>query len=781
MKKILLLVLCVLTAYTTSFSQQDCNGPLTVTIQGSSTADPLDASQDQVTQPTCGPDGSITITVTGGSPDYTFQWQKDGVDFSTEQNLTDIGSGSYTVAITDDTGCSTDLGPIELTEPDPILIASTVNDPSCNVAGVDFNGDIDLNVSGGTGGFTYEWTSDDGSGLETNDEDQTGLSGGTYVVIVTDANGCSATESFTLNAPEELLVSSDKVDPNCHEDNGSPDGSITLNITGGTGDYTYEWTSDDGSGYVTTDENQTDLTGGTYTVVVTDANGCSVELSTTLEEPSAISLALVGEDPTCNADNGTSNGSISITVDGGSGDYTYAWTSDGGTGLDPEGSDQSGLGTGTYTVIVTDANGCSVTDEITLDGPDAIIADATVVEPSCGNDTDGTITIESVDGGSGDYTYNWNTVDGSGVTTTDQNQSDLGVGTYLLTITDSEGCNATFEWVLNGPDAIVVTLDDQQSPDCHPNNGDQNGTIAITATGGTGDLTFAWSSDNDEAVLDQGASTQSGLPGGTYTVTITDANGCSITEEYILIPAAEIDLESTVLEPQCSGGNGGVWLAISPEGDDDAYTYEWSTDDGSGIVQGEKNQNVLSPGTYNVVITNQNGCSVTDEFVIEPTDAISADLNVTSEILCNGDTSGEITVSASGGTGDLEYSIDNGDTFQDSNIFSDLAAGEYTITVKDANGCDDDFDIIIEEPEALTAGTCTEAQDLCNANEGEIKVQAQGGVAPYTVTWSSPDGGTLDQTEGSIDAAGESFTFSGAQGGKSYSFIVTDANGCQIP
>lgn len=780
MKKILLLVVCLFAVYTTSFAQEDCTGPLTVTIEGASSETPLDASESSVVQPDCGPNGSISIDVSGGTPDYTFQWKKDGTDYSTDQNLIDAGSGSYEVTISDASGCSMDLGPFELTEPDAMVIAGTSLDPNCNMVGTDFDGSIAVTITGGVADYSFAWTSTDGSGLDATAQDQTGLGGGTYTLVVTDNNGCTATEEWTLTAPDEFDVTWTSEDPDCNDANGDPNGSVTVNVTGGTSEYTYLWSTTDGSGLVADAGDQSGLAAGTYTLQVTDSKGCIIEKDVTLEAPTAILVDLSKVDPTCNADNGTSDGSIDITVSGGSGSYTYAWTSDGGTGLDATASNQSGLGTGTYTVEVTDVNGCSATAEITLDGPDAIIVDASTEDPSCGGVQDGSITLDDVSGGDGSFTYNWNTINGSGVTTTAQSQSELGAGTYMLTITDGTGCSATFEWELSSPEAIVVSVDDQQDPDCHPSNGPENGTITVSVTGGDGTFSYAWTSDNDATLVDDVA-TQSNLPGGEYTVVVTDGSGCSAEQVVTLTPAQDISVSDQVIPPSCAGNNGSIWLAVSP-GEGATYTYEWSSiDGGTGITAGTKDQASLTPGTYSVIITNQNGCSKTLEYVVPTTSGFEIASEVSADILCNGDASGEITITATGGTGTLTYSIDDEETFQESNVFSGLAAGEYTIVVKDANGCSDDIDVTVEEPAQLTAGTCTEAQDLCNANEGEIKVQASGGVAPYVVTWTSADGGTLDQTSGTIDNAGESVTFTSAQGGKSYSFIVTDANGCQIP
>lgn len=784
MKKVLLLVVCIISVYTTSFSQS-CDGPLTVTIQGADSGSPLEASESNISQPSCnGPNGSIEIDVSGGTPDYEIQWKLNDIDFSTNEDLFEVGAGTYTVIISDASGCSVDLGPFVITEPSAIAVTGVTDDPSCNTEGGTFNGSISIEVEGGAGDYTFAWSTTDGSGLEESDEDQTGLGGGTYSVVVTDASGCTGTAEWTLSVPDLLAVSLEHTDPDCNSENGDPNGTIALSASGGTGEYSYAWSSEDGMGLEADAADQSGLGQGTYTVVVSDANGCTASAEVTLEAPTAIVVNLSKVDPTCNSDNGTSDGSIEITVVGGSGEYTFAWSTEGGTGLVEDSDNQSALGTGTYTVIVSDTNGCSETEEITLDGPDAIIVDATTVVPSCYGDQDGSITLNTVSGGAGssrdDYSYNWNTIGGSGLTTTDASQANLGIGTYMLTITDANGCEGYFEYELTGPEEIVLSVDSQVDPSCNPANGEASGSIEVSASGGSGDFTFTWSTASGSE-LTEGATSQSGLLGGTYVVVVTDGNGCSTEEEIELITPGEIDLEFTVVPPSCSGANGSIWIAISPEGDEDIYTYDWSTSDGSGIEEGTKNQSKLSPGTYGLLVTNQNGCTVSGEFVVPDVSEMEASAEVTTDILCNGDASGEITVTASGGTGELEYSIDDETTFQSENVFEGLAAGEYTIVIKDENGCTTDVDITVEEPTALTAGTCTEAQDLCNVNEGEIKVEASGGAAPYEVTWTSSNGGTLDQESGTIDADGGAFTFTSAQGGKSYSFVVTDANGCQIP
>lgn len=782
MKRILLLLVCVVSVYTTSFAQDECVGPLTVTIEGSSSDNPLNVEEQGIVQPICGPTGSITIDITGGSPDYAVQWQKDGVDYSTDQNLTDLGTGTYTVVVTDDSGCSFDLGPFEMEEPDAMELTASTVDPNCNMEGSPFDGSIDIEVTNGTGPYTYAWSSDDGTGLDPTAQDQTGLSGGTFTVVVTDANNCTVTDEWTLTAPDAFDVTWTSEDPNCHEDNGTADGSIDMEPVGGVAPYDIEWKDADGNVLTHVDGDLAGLAAGTYDLAVTDANGCELLKQVTLESPTAIDIALTSTDPTCADENGSGGGTIDITVSGGSGTYTYAWTPDDASGIVADGSNQTGLSSGTYTVVVTDENGCSSSAEITLEGPDAIaVADAETVDPTCGGEHNGSITLGEVTGGTGPYTYSWNTNGGSGIVTTAKDQTELDMGEYTVTITDAEGCDAVFSWTLSSPEEIIVSVDTEQDLSCNAADGVADGAIAVSATGGVGTLTYAWTVDGDPTVISTSSSI-SDLEAGEYTVVVSDDNGCSAEQTITLEQPNQIQISEQLVSPDCGGeSDGSIWIAITPADTGNDYTYEWKDGDGNVLAQTNKDLENVPAGTYTYTATNTAGCSITATYELTDPAGIVAEAEATEFNLCNGDANAEITITASGGSGTLQYSIDDGDTFQSSNVFSGLTAGTYEVVVEDANGCENTFDFTVEDPAQLTAGTCTEAQDLCNASEGEIKVQAAGGVAPYTVTWSSADGGTLDAPSKEIATDGGSVTFNGAEGGKTYSFVVTDANGCQIP
>ncbi|HLP95073.1 MAG TPA: SprB repeat-containing protein, partial [Saprospiraceae bacterium] len=266
-------------------------------------------------------DGAIDLTVSGGRPAFTYDWSNDGPDDpdNDTQDLSSLAAGTYTVTITDNIGCTTTVT-ATISEPDAISITeNSITGASCN-GGSD--GAIDINVTGGTPGYTYDWSNNGLQDPDTDPQDISGLSAGTYTVTVTDAQGCIATNSFSVPGASSLsLTITGITNVSC---NGGSNGAIDLAVTGGTPGYTYDWSN---NGLQDPDSDPQDLSGlsaGTYTVTVTDANGCSSTISATVNQPSALNLSITSvTDVSCN---GGSNGAIDLAVTGGSPGYTYDWS-----------------------------------------------------------------------------------------------------------------------------------------------------------------------------------------------------------------------------------------------------------------------------------------------------------------------------------------------------------------------------------------------------------------------------------------------------------------------
>jgi len=324
----------------------------------------------------------------------------------------------------------------------------------------------------------------------------TNLGPGIYTVTVTDANGCNVVKTVELTEPGVLTESGTVVtNVSC---NGNDDGSIQLNMTGGTNPYLYIWST----GSVL--DNINGLSPGTYSVTVTDINGCTYTNTFTITQPNTLTSTISGSiSPNCN---GSNDGTIDLTVSGGTLPYTYSWSNGATT------EDQSGLGGGTFSVTVTDANGCSTTANTTLINPPLLVAaSVNATDITCFGNGDGAVDL-TVSGGTLSYTYSWS----NGATT--QDLSNLNQGTYSVTITDANGCSATGSATVNEPallTAVVTSFTDSLA--C---NAVGQGAIDITVSGGTTPYTYSWS--NGTTTEDQ-----SGLSGGTYDVTVTDANGCT--------------------------------------------------------------------------------------------------------------------------------------------------------------------------------------------------------------------------------------------------------------
>ncbi len=570
-------------------------------------------------------------------------------------------------------------------------------------------GSIDLTVSGGTGAYTYSWT----GGATT--QDRSGLAAGTYTVTVTDANACTKTLSTTITEPPVIVLTETHVNVLC---NGASTGSIDLTVSGGVSPYTYSWT-----GGATT-QDRSGLAAGTYTVTVTDANACTKTLSATITEASALVLTETHVSVLCN---GASTGSIDLTVSGGTGGYTYSWTGGATT------QDRSGLAAGTYTVTVTDANACTKTLSQTLTEASLIVLTETHVNVLCNGGSTGSIDL-TVSGGTGAYTYSWT----GGATT--QDRTGLAAGTYTVTVTDANACTKTRSATITEPTLVVLTTT-QMNVLC---NGASTGFIDLTVSGGTGAYTYSWTG---------GATTQdrSGLAAGTYTVTVSDANACTKTLSATITEPTALVLTETHVNVLCNGSfTGSIDLTVS--GGVSPYTYSWT---GGATTQ---DRSGLGAGTYSVTVTDANACTKTlSATITETSPLVLTETHV--NVLCNGNSTGSIDLSVSGGTSPYTYAWTGGATTQDR---SGLAAGTYSVTVTDTNGCTKTTAVTITQPTVLSLST-TQANVLCNGgSSGSIDLTPSGGTPGYTYSWT---GGATTQDRTNLTAG-------------TYTVTVTDANAC---
>ena len=700
-------------SYSLEVTDEDgCTG--TIVFAVTEPTDFLGASLIAQTDATCSDlaNGSLQVTGTGGWGNYTYAWYTapGGAFISNGATVNGLLPGDYRVYITDDNGCVIDRT-YTIDSPDPIVITSTITDASCN-AGTD--GAININVTGGNGGYTYSWS----NGATT--QNISALAAGNYTITVTDNLGCTYVETLAVAEPNALAINPNITNVACFGDNT---GRIRTNPSGGTAPYTYSWSTGHSG------RNLNNRTAGTYTVTVTDANGCTISGTYTITEPAA-ALSLQSNSisaPTCFGGN---DGSVTVTMQGGTAPYTYLWSNGETT------ANTTGLNAGIYALTVTDANGCTYTNSFTVSDPPKITVNPTVLtQPTCNGAADGSITV-SASNGAAPYTYNWNT-GAVGATLT-----NIVAGTYTVTVTDNNGCQISEDVILGEP-ALIVANAVVTDISC---NGQVDGSIALATTGGTGGYTYLWSDASTGSSI-------SGLSAGSYSVTITDGSGCSVNESFTIVEPAPLTAAVVQQDVLCKGQSTGA-IDITPSNGTAPYSFVWS----NGATS-EDLVNVAA-GTYSVTITDAPGCSIVRSITItEPADVLVLSGTATN-VTCNGAVNGSIDFEATGGVAPYSFSWNTGAITED---LTNIGPGVYTVTVTDANGCVKFESFNITQPAPLSV-VPSPTDITCNgANDGIINLSISGGTAPYTYLWN--DGNTNKDRSGL--SAGN------------YTVTTTDANGCQ--
>ncbi len=661
-----------------------------------------------------GTNGTASVVAGGGTPGYTYLWAASG---GTAATATGLGAGTYTVTITDASGC-TRTTTTTVTQPTLLSVSTTNTSSTCGLA----NGTTSATASGGTTAYSYSWSPSGGSASTAS-----GLAAATYTVTVTDANGCTATSSTTVADLSGLTASiTAQINVSCF---GGTNGSVTITASGSTGPYTYSI-----NGGVTYFASGTfgSLAAGSYTIIAKDANGCTVSVPVTITQPPALSASTVVTPVTCFA--GT-NGTATVTGSGGVTPYTYSWAPSGGTA-----ATASGLAAGTYTVTVTGVGGCTATATAVIAQPTIITGTASNTSVSCFGGTNGTASVVA-GGGTPGYTYLWAASGGTAATAT-----GLGAGTYTVTITDASGCTRTTTTIITQPTQVTVS-----ASVVHATCGASNGSI--TATGASGTPTYTYSINGTTF---QAGTTFTGLTASTYTVTVSDANGCTNTTTVTVNNLSGLTTSLVTTNVSCNGGTNGSAI-VTASGSVPAYTY--SLNGGPFVASGTFAG--LTAGSYTVTAQDGNACTVTVPFTITQPSLLTGTISAQTNITCFGANNGSVTVSASGGTTTYTYSIDGG-AFVAGATFGSLAPGAHTIIIKDANGCTVTLSATITQP-AILALTTSSINAICTASNGSASVVASGGTPIYTYLWT-PTGQT-------------SSTASGITAGN-YTVVVTDANSC---
>ncbi len=680
-----------------------------------------------------GSTGSVTVAGSGGTSPYTFS--KDGVDFRASGTFGSLAAGFYTITVKDAKGCTT-TQPVTITQPASALGSSISSQTNVACFGGS-TGSVTVAGSGGTSPYTYaiDGTTFGASGTFSS------LGAGSYTITVKDANGCATTQGVTVTQPAAALSSSISSQTNVACFGGST-GSVTVAASGGTSPYTF---SKDGVNFGVSG-TFSNLAAGSYTITVKDANGCTTTQGVTITQPAAALSSSISSQTNV-ACFGNSTGSVTVAGSGGTSPYTYAidGVTFGNSGM------FSNLAAGSYTVTVKDANGCTTTQPVTITEPAAALSSSisSQTNVACFGNSTGSVTV-SGSGGTGPYTY---AIDG--VTFGNSGTfNNLAAGSYTITAKDANGCTTTQPVTITEPAAALSSsISSQTNVACF---GGSTGSVTVAGSGGTSPYTFSKDGVNFGA-----SGTFSNLAAGSYTVTVKDANGCSTTQPVTITePASALGSSiSSQTNVGCFGGSTGS-VTVAGSGGTAPFTYSI---DGTNFGNSGTFSN-LAAGSYTVTVKDANGCTTTQPVTItQPAATLSSSISSQTNVACFGSSTGSVTVAGSGGTVPFTYSID-GTNFGNSGTFSNLAAGSYTITVKDANGCTTTQSVTITQPASGLTASALATNPACSTGTGSITVTASGGTGALSY---SIDGTNFQASN----------VFSGLASG-SYTITVKDANGC---
>ena len=645
--------------------------------------------------------GSASVTVSGGTAPYTYAWSNG----STSTVATGLSNGTSTVLITDAHGCTVSRS-VSIAQP------SALNGSVLKTAVTCFggsNGAATSSISGGTLPYSYSWS----NGATT--ANLSNVAAGTYSLIVTDANGCTISLSTNIPQPSALVVSASANVGMCLST-----GSASATVSGGTNPYTYLWSNG------TTSATAASLLSGTYSVIVTDASGCTSNASTTLTQPSVLTTTMSIVDVSCV---GASNGSLTAHPSGGTAPYTYAWANGATT------ASISGLAPGMYGLTISDANGCSTTATGNIQQPVGMSISTSFTAATCGGNN-GTAGV-TVSGGTAPYTYAWSTG------ATQANITGLAPGSYAITITDANGCTSSSSVSIPNTGGLTLAVNVTSNVSCA--NGSDGAAIAI-ANGGTAPYTYVWSDGTT-------GSTLTGVIAGTYTCTVTAANGCTAGQSISITQPTAMTAVVATTAVQCFGAADGT-ASVQANGGTGAYTYTWSNG-ANGISVSN-----LAAGNYSVVIADQNNCSITRSFSLAaPTQIVVNE--VVTDVSCAGGSNASINLGISGGSSPYSISWNTGST---GTSINGLIAGNYNYTLIDAFGCTAFSTVNVGEPVQLQASIVSTQPSCYGVANGAADLSVSGGVLPYSIVWSN---------------AATSEDLTGLASGV-FTATITDASTCQV-
>ncbi len=652
-------------------------------------------------------DGSIIINDSMDVTALRFGWNTG----DSTQMISNLAAGDYSVAIIDTAGCINSTA-ITVSNNRQLTFSSNSIDATCEVAS---NGSITISDTIDITGYQFNWSTGDTTQTISN------LSNGSYVITVTDTAGCIANDSISIGLTPNLSITNTITNATC---NGVNDGAITINEGSDLSGLSISWNTGDST------QALTGLGAGTYHVTLRDTFGCTVADSSVINVGMTFSALVSSTNATCE---GINDGSITLNDTTDNQGLRYIWSTGDST------QTINGLSVGTYDYTVTDTLGCTETGSVTIGATRNISLVVNRTDVSCVGLSDGAITInEGTD--NTDLTYNWNTGD------TTQTITNLGEGSYSISVADSLGCSATSIINIVALNSLSINLS-QTNVSC---TGLTDGSVTIDEGSDLTGFTINWNTGADSQTL-----ANVGL--GTYTAMVTDTLGCIAIDSIEVAADSSLQIGLTGNNIDCVGENTGRITASAIDiATNDGLSFSWDTGDTTATI------NNLAIGNYEVTVTDSTGCFGTAGATLEQGDTIKINF-VVSDVACM-DTigTGAILAVGTGGTGSFSYNWSTGAT---TTAIGNLLAGTYNLTVTDSLGCTLLDSVTLLNPPLLSVTASTVQDATCEGTQdGSATVIASGGTNPYTIQWSN---GIITPTISNLNPG-------------VYTVTISDEAGCEI-
>ena len=595
--------------------------------------------------------GSAEVFANGGNGTYSYVWSDSLSQISPTAVF--LETGTYGVTVSDEDGCRVSSETI-ITQPDSLILSSTVVDAFCRG---ESSGSIELSGNGGVSPYSATWADGSTAGLSRN-----GIPAGTYMVTLNDDNGCTANAEIVVGEPPTGISS--EILQTVQGCFGQSQNQLMVNAQGGFGtNYQFEWSNGQ------TTSTATNLDTISYTVTITDENGCQITDSFAPVDLLPIDFEIIQSRPTCP---GFTDGRLGVTnLSGGAGtadsDYTIQW------GNNTVGEFIENLAGGQiYAVTVTDNQGCFTAKERLLDDAVQLDFNVTTSPVTCFGFSNGSAEVIDLPGDISTYTFDWGANSGNQTTST---ADQLAAGAYTLLLNDG-GCTYARSVVIEEPTAINIAFSTTDNV-CF---GDAQGTINTTISGGTPQYRISWSNGGSTSNLD-------GLLAGTYTATVVDGNGCILENQVSIEQPSDILLTLDGIDPSCFGDRDGT-ISVTAEGGTPPYQYSLNGSDFS-----PSNQILgLEANDYNIFVRDNNNCVVNDVFSLDNPIEFMVDAGPPEIEIILGD-SVDLTARPSNSRGNITYSWGapytgtlNCDTCQ---IVTALPTSSitYQLTAVDGLGC----------------------------------------------------------------------------------------------